>query len=173
MGKITDLNVTGRIRGKAEALLGDAHQYIVAGILIRLGFDVSLMATKGGSYDLLINAFKEPGGEEVILRCQVKASTKGNVRFIAGTRGGIDRVYRSDVKTYKFTPKHNDLIIGVDMNTLDLYLIPTRFLAQWGTSRAFSKLQLLKNNWDILLNWNDEFLKELEGRLSSKSMPLF
>jgi len=166
--KITDLNVTGRLKGKFEALLGDAHEYIVAGILVRLGFNVSMMAVKGEPYDLLISAFKEPHGKVVILRCQIKATSKKSVRFTAGGRGGIDRTYKSGVKTYKYTTEHNDIIIGVDMNTLDFYLVPTIFLAKWGSSRAFSKLNPLKNNWDILLNWNDDFLKKLEDSLPAE-----
>jgi len=144
MEKITDLNVTGRLKGKFEALLGDAHQYIVAGILVRLGFVVSMVAVKGEPYDLLVYAFEKPGGREILLRCQTKASSKGSVNF---------------------TQKHNDLIIGVDMRTLDLYLIPTAFLANWGNSRAFSKLQPLKNKWDVLLNWNDDYLERLRRQL--------
>lgn len=167
MGKITDLNVTGRLKGKFEALLGDAHEYIVAGILIRLGFNVALMAVKGEPYDLLVGAFEESHGKQIILRCQIRTSSKGSVRFIAGTRGGINRIYKPKVKEYKYTTEHNDLIIGVDMGTLDLYLIPTRFIAKWGSSRSFSKLQPLKNNWDVLLNWNDDFLKKLENQLGS------
>jgi len=30
VGNLTDLNVTGRLKGKFEAVLGDAHQFIVA-----------------------------------------------------------------------------------------------------------------------------------------------
>lgn len=80
-------------------------------------------------------------------------------------RGGIDRYYRAGVKEYKYTEKDQDLIIGVHVDTLDLYLVPTRFISNWGKSRTIKKLQPLKNNWDILLNWNDEFLNELEGQL--------
>jgi len=168
MGKITDLNITGRLKGKFEALLGDAHQLIVAGILIRLGFKVSLVATKGEPFDLIVFAYEKPQGREIPLRCQVRASRRG-VKFTAGTRGGINRIYKPGVKKYKYTLEHNDLIIGVNMDTLDMYLVPTRFIANWGESRAFSKLQPLKNNWDILLNWNDEFLNKLYRQLEPQA----
>lgn len=164
MGKITDLNVTGRIKGKFEAVLGDAHQLIIAGILMRLGFKVGILALKGEPWDLVVSAFERPRGKEILLRCQTRAS-KRSVKFTAGTRGGINRIYKPEVKKYKFTEEHNDLIIGMDINTLDLYLIPTKFLAHWGGSRAFSELQPLKNNWDILLNWNDEYQERLLRRL--------
>jgi len=165
MGKITDLNVTGRLRGEFEALLGDAHQFIVAGILIRLGFNVSLVALKGEPFDLIVFAYEKPQGREIPLRCQIRASRRKSVKFTGGTRGGVNRIYKPGVKKYKYTPEHNDLIIGVDMDTLDLYLVPTRFIVNWGESRAFSKLQPLKNNWNILLNWNEEYLSKLYQRL--------
>jgi hypothetical protein len=165
MGKITDLNVTGRLRREFEALLGDAHQFIVAGILIRLGFNVSLVALKGEPFDLIVFAYEKPQGREIPLRCQIRASRRKSVKFTGGTRGGVNRIYKPGVKKYKYTPEHNDLIIGVDMDTLDLYLVPTRFIVNWGESRAFSKLQPLKNNWNILLNWNEEYLSKLYQRL--------
>ena len=85
--------------------------------------------------------------------------------FVGGSRGGVDREYKSGVKTYKYTIAHSDLILGIDKATLDVYVIPTRFIAKWGGSRATSKMQLLKNNWDILMNWNDEYLSELDRRV--------
>jgi len=166
MGKITDLNITGLEKGKFSALLGDANEYIVTGLLIRLGFDTAVMVVKGQPYDLLVSAFKQPKGERVPLRSQIKTVSKGgSIKFEAGGRAGVNRHYISGVKTYKYTIEHNDLIIGVDIQTLDLYLIPTRFIGKWGKSKAISKLQSLKNNWDILLNWNDVFLTKLEANL--------
>jgi hypothetical protein len=32
-----------------------------------------------------------------------------------------------------------------------------------------SKLEPLRNNWEILLNWNDEYLSELEKKLMAES----
>ena len=163
---ITDLNVTKLDPAKHAARLGEAHQLIVAGILMRLGFDVGLLSTKGGPYDLLVVAYESPGGEIKILRAQVKTASKGgSIKFIGGTRAGIDRKYIPGVKKYKYTTKDNDLIIGVDRNTLDLYLIPTMYISDWGESRSLMKLQPLKNNWDILLNWNQEFLARLKEKL--------
>jgi hypothetical protein len=166
MGKITDLNVTGLHPAKHAALLGDAHEMIVAGILTRLGFEVGLITAKGSPYDLWVIGYKKPGQEIKPLRVQVRTISKGgNIKFIGGIRGGVDRYYRSGVKEYKYSEKDHDLIIGVQVETLDLYLVPTRFISKWGKSRSVNKLQILKNNWDILLNWNDEFLSELETKL--------
>jgi hypothetical protein len=166
MGKITDLNLTGKVTGKFAAILGDAHELIVTGLLIRLGFDVGVMQVKGVPYDLWIFAYETPNGKSKPLRVQVKTiSEGGSVKFTGGSRGGVDRVYIPKIKEYKYTTEHSDLIIGVDKDTLDLYLIPTEFIAKWGTSRSISKLRPLKNNWNILLNWNDKFLRDLEYQL--------
>jgi len=166
MGKITDLNVVGLDPAKHAARLGDAHEMIVAGILIRLGFEVGLICAKGGPYDLWLIAYERPGGSIKPLRVQVRTISKDKtIKFTGGTRGGVNRIYIPGVKKYKYSEKDNDLIIGVDPETLDLYLIPTRFIEKWGESRSIKKLQPLKNNWDLLLNWNDEFLAELEKSL--------
>jgi len=139
---------------------------IVAGILTRLGFEVGLACTKGGPYDLWLAAYEKPGGGIKPLRVQVRTISKGGaIKFTGGTRGGVNRVYIPDEKKYKYSERDNDLIIGIDPETLDLYLIPTRFLQKWGESRSVDKLRPLKNNWKLLLNWNDRFLARLEKRL--------
>jgi hypothetical protein len=56
------------------------------------------------------------------IRVQVRTVSKGgSIKFIGGVRGGVDRYYRSGVKAYKYREKDNDLIIGVEVETLDLY----------------------------------------------------
>jgi len=164
MGNISDINVTELEKGKISANLGDAHEHIVAGILIRLGFDVGIVDVHGTPYDLMIVAFKIPKGEKTVLRAQVKTAS-GSISFVGGSRGGVDRTYKSGVKTYKYNAEHSDLILGIDKDTLDIYVIPTRFIESWGTSKATSKIQPLKNNWDILLNWNDSYLDDLKKKV--------
>jgi len=164
--KITDLNITGKDRAAFAALLGDAHEFIVTGILIRLGFDVGVMQVKGVAYDLWLLAYEKPNGKKRSLRVQIKTiSEGGSIKFTGGTRGGVNRIYIPKVKKYKYSTEHSDLIIGIDKYTFDLYLLPTHFIEKWGESRSVKKLQALKNNWDILLNWNDDFLTKLESSL--------
>jgi len=164
VGKITDLNVVGVEEGKFAATLGEAHEYIVVGILTRLGFEVSTTALSGGAYDLVVKALETPGGNPVFLRCQIKtASPGGSIGFMGGVRAGVDREYISGVKEYKYTTEHNDLIIGIDRESLDLYLIPTSLTEDWGRSKSIRRLGKLKNRWDIFLNWNDGYLEKLKN----------
>jgi len=164
---VTDLNITETEEGKFASNLGTAHEFLVTAILMRLGFDVSVSSVKGGPYDLLITVYEEgPFSNHHIIRGAVKTASKtGDVRFTAGQRAGVNRIYVPGVKKYKYGLEHNDLVIGVDRFTLDLYLIPTRFLEKFGDTRRLTRLQPLRNNWDILLNWNEEFLDDLEKQL--------
>jgi len=164
MGTLYDMNITKLDKGKIAANLGDAHEHIVTGILIRLGLDVGIVDVHGTPYDLMVIGFESPGGRKVTLRAQVKTADN-SISFIGGSRGGVDRKYKSGVKTYKYTTQHSDLIFGVDKSTLDIYVVPSMYLADWGGSRATSKLQPLKNNWDVLLNWNEAYLKALQEKL--------
>lgn len=165
------LNVTKKDKGSFAALLGEAHQYLVTGILMRLGFLVSVITVRAGTFDLIIPAYENFEIEKeknILLRAQVK-TIKNSLRFIGGTRAGVDRKYIPGVKEYKYTTKHNDLIIGVDPKLLDLYFVPTRFIDIWGKSVSKNKLKPLKNNIYILLNWNDQYLNNLKDILTKNS----
>lgn len=164
---VADLNITETEEGKFASNLGTAHEFLVTAILMRLGFDVSVSSVKGGPYDLLITVYeKGPHSKPRIIRGAVKTASKtGDVRFTGGQRAGVNRIYVPGVKRYKYGLEHNDMVIGVDRLTLDLYLIPTPFLEKFGNTRRLTRLQPLRNNWDILLNWNEEFLVDLEQQL--------
>jgi hypothetical protein len=161
------LNVAKKDAGAFATLLGEAHQYLVTGILMRLGFLVFVSTVRAGTFDLIIPVFENFSKEKeknILLRAQVK-TVSDSMRFIGGTRAGVDRVYKPGVKEYKYTTKHNDMIIGIDPKTLDLYFVPTRFIDKWGKSVSKRKLGPLKNNMEILLNWNDSFLNQLRSTL--------
>lgn len=167
---LTKLNITGMDEGRFAALLGEAHQYLVTGILMRLGFHVSVITVRAGTYDLIIPAFENYASnpeKTALIRAQVRTARGNSLRLIGGIRAGIDRKYIPGVKEYKYTTKDNDLIIAVDPLTIDLFLVPTRYIGRWGKSVSKGKLQPLRNNWNILLNWNDNFLSQLEQSLTS------
>ena len=157
------LNIVKMDKGKHAALLGEAHEFIATGILMRLGFGVSVASVRGGAYDLIIPAYQDFDSHPdrtILIRAQTKTMTD-SLKFIGGTRAGVNRTYKAGVKVYKYTEEHNDLILGVDEESLDLYLVPTSHTQKWGSSKSKSKLQAYKNNWDILLHWNEQFLKKL------------
>ena len=168
MGKIFDIDITGLIKAKSGAPLGDAHELFVRAIMIRLGLEAGKADLSGSAYDVIVVGRSKPDGEKKFLRVQVKTITTSLI-FTAGVRGGIDREYKSDVKAYKYSTSTADLIFGVDRDELSIYIVPTMLLDLWGQSISKNKIKVLKNNWNILLNWNKEYLMDLKKTVIASS----
>lgn len=164
--------------GKFATMLGNAHEFIVIGVLLRLGLEVGKVDASSSAYDLFVYAFKDfdyekdnpdtkTHADRIFLRTQIK-TVNGSLHVGGGARGGIDRDYKSNVKTYRYTTEHNDLVIGVDRDNLDFYILPT-YLAYEHFRKTVSpnRLGFFKNNYDILFNWerdwSAEYLKSLRA----------
>ncbi len=147
-------------RGRQASVDGFAHEHIVVGILMKKYQNVSLVDLPLSPYDIII-VFKESDGTENIIRAQVKTAKK-SISFIGGSRGGVDRTYKSGVKEYVQSTAHSDVIIGVHplaKDTFELYFVPT-FLIQELNQKSISikKIKELKNNYFILENCKDRDL---------------
>lgn len=147
--------------GKKAAVDGFAHELILTGILMKRYLNVSLVDLPLSEYDILV-VFKNENEEEIFIRVQSKTATK-SVKFTGGTRGGVDREYKSDVKKYTQSPKTADVVIGITPNengSFDLYIVPTVIIEFFGTeSKSIGQLQSLKNNFEMLERSKDhEFI---------------
>lgn len=144
-------------RGKQAAINGFAHEHIVTGILMKKLQNVSLVDLPLSPYDVII-AIKEKNGQEKIIRAQVKTA-KRSIRFIGGTRGGIDRKYISGVKEYVQSTLTSDVIIGVrplGNDSYELYFVPTILIEQLNQkSISINKISPLKNNYEMLERCKD------------------
>ncbi|OGO17468.1 MAG: hypothetical protein A2Z15_09525 [Chloroflexi bacterium RBG_16_50_11] len=139
-------------RGRKAATSGFAHEHITAGILMKRYGNVSLVNLPLSPYDIVIVQKTEHG--EDIIRAQVKTA-KISISFTGGSRGGVDRKYRSGVKTYKQTTKTCDVVIGLHPydDSFDLYFVPTILIEKLGKkSISLNKVKDLKNNYEILNN---------------------
>ena len=129
---------------------------------MRLGFDVSVSSVTTGNHDLLVEAYTDGAASpRRLIKAQVKTLSSRRLGLKGGARGGKERKTISDEKIYKYTEEHCALIIGVARETMDLYLFPTRFAERYKSSVGQGKLTFLRNNWDILLNWNDTYLQNV------------
>jgi len=144
--------------GKQASIDGFAHEHIVAGILMKKYQNVSRVDLPLSPYDLII-VQKLPEENENIIRAQVKTA-KRSVRFTGGSRGGVDREYKSDIKTYVQSPKTSDVIIGIHPNpdrSFDLYFIPTILIQYFGTkSKSLGAIDVLKDNYYFLERCKDQ-----------------
>ena len=113
--------------------------------------NVSLVDLPLSPYDI-ITARKDEDGKEDIIRAQVKTATR-SVSFTGGTRGGVDRTYRSDVKTYRQSTATSDVVIGVRTlgnASIDLYFVPTVLIEDLDQgSIALSRIAPLQNNYEM------------------------
>jgi len=150
-------------KGLQASVDGFAHEHIVVGILMKKFQNVSLVDLPLSPYDIIIALKNED--KETIIRAQVKTSQK-SISFTGGTRGGVDRTYKSDVKTYTQSTKTSDVIIGVKALEdcgFDLYFIPTILVEMLSPQKSISlnKVQLFKNNYEILKRCYDrEYIHE-------------
>ncbi len=144
--------------GLQASVNGFAHEHIVVGILMKKFQNVSLVDLPLSPYDVIIALKENKGDSETIIRAQVKTAST-SISFTGGTRGGVDRTYKSGVKEYTQSTKTSDVVIGVkarDDDGYDLYFIPTLLVEQL-TQKSISirKVDAFKNNYDIIVKCKD------------------
>jgi len=149
--------------GKQAAIDGFAHEHIVVGVLMKKYHDVFFSDNPLSSYDLVI--IRKIGDVEDIIRAQVKTAQKC-LRFTGGTRGGVDREYKSDVKKYVQSTETSDIVIGIkptNDNSFEMYFVPTILIEVLNQqSISLKKISFLKDNFHVLENCkNPDFIFQL------------
>lgn len=133
-------------KGNYRTINGNADELIGIGRCIKAGFACSKVEITNGRYDAVI----DPGKGKKLLRVQIKGAGNGSVSFTGGGRSGqqINRQVAS--RTYKYTSKDCDLILAVNSNNGECYIIPIEDVANLGSTKALSKLEKYRENWQIL-----------------------
>ena len=115
--------------------------------------NVSLVDLPLSTYDIII--VRKDDEKDDIIRAQVKTATK-SVSFTGGSRGGVDREYKSGVKVYTQSTETADVVIGIhptDNNSFELYFVPTVLIEHLNQkSISINKISALKENYFILEN---------------------
>jgi len=145
-------------RGRKASVDGFAHEHIVVGILMKKYQNVSLVDLPLSPYDIIL-VFKNEENQEEIIRAQVKTA-KNSVSFIGGSRGGVDRIYKSGVKTYCQSTKTSDVVIGLHpsgKDAFELYFIPSFLIEELKQkSISLNKIFPLRNNYEMLERCKDK-----------------
>lgn len=146
-------NITDLDDGIFRTINGNSAEMIGVGRCMKAGFQCSRVDITNGRYDAIID-----GGKK-LLRIQIKGTDKGSLSFKGGGRSGaqIDRTVAK--RDYKYTKADCDLILGVDGTNGDCYIIPIEDLSKWGDSKALSKLQEYRENWQTILELGGEPLE--------------
>ena len=142
-------------KGKLASATGFANESRFLGALLARGYNASKVDLPHSTYDIVVEL-----GVKDIIRVQVKTVGGGrSVSFTGGVRGGADRTYRSDVKSYRQSTETSDIVVGVDAHDvaggdrIDFYFIPTIYIEHIGQgSLSINRIPKAKNNWKLLEN---------------------
>ena len=140
-------NLTQTPDGIFRTINGNADELIGIGRTIKAGFACSRVDITNGKYDAIVDV-----GSGVLLRIQIKGvGEHGSVSFTGGTRSGkqISREVKS--RKYKYTSDDIDILMIVDSQNGDCYIIPVEDLKKWGDTKKLSTMQEYKENWNNLV----------------------
>lgn len=142
------VNLTNIEKGVFRTMNGNADELIAIGRVIKAGFQCSRVDVANAKYDAIVDL----GGKQKLLRIQIKGTKTGILNFQGGTRSG-EQINRGVPKrTYKYTVKDCDLIIGVDGLNGECYIIPILDITDWGNTKRLLSLGKYKENWQILID---------------------
>lgn len=142
------INLTEIEQGLFRTMNGNADEMIAIGRVIKAGFPCSRVDITNAKYDAIVDI----GGKEKLLRIQIKGTGGKSLDFTGDGRSGKQISREAPSRVYKYTEKDCDLIIGIDTNNSECYIIPIQDSLQWGNTRALSKLQDYKEKWTILID---------------------
>ena len=137
---------------------GFANESRLLAALTERGYIASRVDSPLSTYDIVVEKFADD-----MIRVQVKTvGTSKSVSFVGGARGGVDRDYKSGVKTYTQNTGTSDIVVGVESITINgdsetnFYFIPTLFIEMIGQqSLSINRIPQAKNDWEILVQCKD------------------
>lgn len=142
------INITDIEPGIFRTMNGNADEFIAVGRVIKAGFPCSRVDVTNAKYDAIVDI----GGYQKLLRIQIKGTSNNSLNFTGGTRSGQQISREAKTRKYKYTKNDCDLIIGIDSNNGDCYIIPVEDIENFGENKSLNKLQDYKENWNILIN---------------------
>ena len=141
--------------GKLASAKGYANENRLLAALLERGYNASKVDFPLSAYDIIV----EIAHHDTIC-VQVKTISKnGSISFTGGSRGGVDREYKSGVKSYVQSTVTSDIVVGVSSkkdngdSEVNFYFVPTIYIEHIGQrSLSVNKIPNTKNNWAILRN---------------------
>ena len=141
-------NLTKIADGIFRTMNGNANELIGVGRIIKAGFSCSRVDVTNAKYDAVVDL----GGQKKLLRIQIKGVRKGgSFSFIGGFRSGKQFKKDMEKRDYKYTIEDCDILVGVDSENGDCYIIPVQDITKWGRSKSVKQLVEYRENWNIFL----------------------
>lgn len=147
--------MVGYLEGNLMGIQGAGNEQLVAARALKHGFIAFFKLWSDAKYDMVVDC----GGQ--LFRAQIKGTSGGSVPFTTRQRGGEAKEHRKPLHHYDRSDC--DLIIGVDSDTGDCYILPIDYVVARGDSSAsFKKLKNFKERWDFIAG--NEYLTVQECR---------
>jgi hypothetical protein len=126
----------------------NADEMIAVWRVIKAWFPCSRVDVTNAKYDAIVDIW----GAKKLLRIQIKWTWNNSINFTGGTRSWQQISREVESRKYKYSEKDCDLIIWIDTNNWECYIIPINEIKDWWDSKSLMKLQKYKENWHILID---------------------
>lgn len=131
----------------------NADEMIAIWRVIKAWFPCSRVDVTNAKYDAVVDIW----WAKKLLRIQIKWTWNNFINFTGGTRSWQQISREAESRKYKYSEKDCDLIIWIDTNNWECYIIPINDIKVWWNTKSLSKLQNYKENWKILIDIAKEF----------------
>ena len=130
----------------------NADEMIAVWRVIKAGFPCSRVDVTNAKYDAIVDIW----WAKKLLRIQIKWTGTDSIGFTGGYRSGKQINKEVASRAYKYTEIDCDLIIGINTNNWECYIIPINEIKEWWNTRNLKDLQKYKENWNILIDMAKE-----------------
>ena len=141
-------------KGRLASAKGFANENRLLAALLERGYNASRVDLPHSTYDIVVEIKNSD-----MIRVQVKTVGNTSISFTGGTRGGVDREYKSGVKSYVQNTETADVVVGVKSipengdTQINFYFVPTVYIEHLDQkSISINKIPNAKNNWELLEN---------------------
>jgi hypothetical protein len=145
-------NITEIDLGKFRTVNGNADELIAIGRVIKAGFACSKVEISNGKYDAVIDL----GHKGQLIRVQIKGTGSGVLALTGGGRSGQQISREVEQRTYKYTKEDCDMILGIDSDNGDIYIMPIEDTESFGNTVSLARIADYKENWGILVRMSKE-----------------
>ena len=141
-------------KGRLASAKGFANENRLLAALLERGYNASRVDLPHSTYDIVVEIKNSD-----MIRIQVKTVGNTSISFTGGTRGGVDREYKSGVKYYVQNTETADVVVGVKSirengdTQINFYFVPTVYIEHIDQkSISINKIPNAKNNWKLMEN---------------------
>ena len=147
-------NITGIEKGIYRSMNGNANELIAIGRIIKAGLPCSRVDVTSAKYDAIVDI----EGTHRLLRIQIKGiRAKGTLSLKGGFRSGKQFDKNMEKRDYKYTKEDCDIILGIDSENGDCYIIPIEDTLEWGESISIKKISMYRERWSIFTHLQHQY----------------